>query len=84
LEISVFANSAMMSVPVTAIWAQGNLRNCFDESNKYLRTFILSSSHAEYQNVSALGARTANLGKCKGGLEKQGGAKKGNTNGDPK
>jgi hypothetical protein len=75
--------SATMSVPIATIRAQDNLRNSFDESINYLRAFILSSSHAEDRNVSALGARASNTNKRKGGPDK-GGAKKGNANGDPK
>jgi hypothetical protein len=47
-----------MNVPIATIRAQENLRNSFDESINYLRAFILSTSHGEDRNVSALDSRT--------------------------
>jgi hypothetical protein len=75
---------ATMNVPIATIRAQDNLRNSFDESINYLRAFILSNSHGEDRNVSAVAGRsTSATGKRKAG-DKYKSNKGGGSSGDSK
>jgi hypothetical protein len=71
-----------MNVPIATIRAQENLRNSFDESIKYLRAFILSTSHGDDRNVSGVSASSTTF-KRKDGYDKTANkGKVGNNNGN--
>ena len=73
-----------MTVPVATIRAQDHLRNSFDESVNYLKTFIATSDVVETRNVSSATtgskSRASNAnkkkGKASGALKKKSGSPK--------